>query len=85
MGGFRKLRGVVVMSQVPKLATPAEIARLLGVPLHRVEYVLRSRQHIKPAATAGVARCFDDAAVAQVRHEVQAIDARRDASKAVRP
>lgn len=62
---------------VPRLATIGELAKLLNVPLHRIEYVLRSRPHIKPRATAGGARCFDDAAVAQIRHELTSIDARR--------
>ena len=38
-------------SCLPRLATPTEVARILGVPLHRVEYVLRSR-HIHPRAIA---------------------------------
>jgi hypothetical protein len=68
---------------LPRLATPAEVARVLGVPLHRVLYVLRSRPHILPRAIAGAARCFDDDAIARVRHEVNSIDARR-VGKAVR-
>ncbi len=61
---------------VPKLATVGEVAKLLNVPLHRVEYVLRTRPHIRPRATAGAARCYDDAAIAAMRHELNAIDAR---------
>ena len=34
----------------PKLRTPGVLAEDLGQPLHRVLYVLRSRQHIRPAA-----------------------------------
>ena len=64
-------------SCLPRLATPTEVARVLGVPLHRVLYVLRSRPHILPRAIAGVARCFDDAAIARVRYELNGIDARR--------
>ena len=60
-----------------RLATVGEIGRLLDVPLHRIEYVLRTRQHIRPRAVAGCARCFDDRAIAQIRHELHAIDARR--------
>jgi hypothetical protein len=59
---------------LPRLATPAEVARVLGVPLHRVLYVLRSRPHILPRAIAGAARCFDDGAIAQVRHELARIE-----------
>jgi DNA-binding transcriptional MerR regulator len=62
---------------VPRLATVGEVAKLLRVPLHRIEYILRSRPHIKPKATAGGARCFGDDAIAQIRHELNSIDARQ--------
>ena len=62
---------------VPKLATIGEIGKLLNVPPRRIEYVLRSRPQIQPRATAAGARCFDDDAIAQIRHELNAIDARR--------
>ena len=66
-----------MVSSVPRLATIGEVAKLLQVPLHRVEYVLRSRPHITPRATAGGARCFDDQAIAEIRHELNRIDAYR--------
>ena len=62
---------------VPKLATIGEVARLLNVPRHRIEYVLRSRPHITPRATAGGARCFDDQAIAMIGYELNLIDARK--------
>lgn len=61
----------------PRLTTPGIIARKLGVPLHRVQHVLRTRTHIQPAARAGNLRLFDRRAVAMIRHELNAIDARR--------
>lgn len=70
-----------MIDSVPKLATIGEVVKLLRVPLHRINYVLRSRSHIRPRATAGSARCFDDEAIAQIRHELNAIDARRDARR----
>ncbi len=36
----------------PKLRTPGVMAEDLGQQLHRVLYVLRSRQHSRPAAMA---------------------------------
>jgi hypothetical protein len=63
----------------PRLTTPGTLARTLGVPLHRVLYVLRTRQYIRPAARAGALRLFDRRALAMVRHELHAIDARRAA------
>jgi len=65
---------------VPTLRTTGVIARELGVPLHRVQYVLCSRLHIQPSARAGPFRLYDSAAIAMLRHELNAIDARRPAS-----
>lgn len=61
----------------PRLITPGVIAAELGEPLHRVAHVLESRSHIRPAARAGTLRLYDRQAVAAVRHELNAIDARR--------
>lgn len=63
--------------RILKLATIGEVAKLLNVPLHRIEYVLRSRPHIRPRAIAAGARCFDDGAIAQIRTELRGIDTRR--------
>ena len=65
-----------MVDRVPKLATVGEVAKALGVPVRRVEYVVRSRS-ISPRATAGGLRCFDDQAIARIRHAITAIDARR--------
>lgn len=62
---------------VPNLSTPGRIADELGVPLPRVLYVLATRRHILPAARAGTLRLYDREAVAKIRHELNAIDARR--------
>ncbi len=61
----------------PKLRTPGVIARELKVPLHRVLYVLSSRPYITPVAIAGTIRLYDRRTVAQVRRELNSIDARR--------
>lgn len=65
------------MKILPSLLTSGKIADELGVPLHRVQHVLRTRRHIQPSARAGTLRLFDREAVAQIRHELNAIDARR--------
>ena len=62
---------------VVRMLTPGIIAREVGQPLARVLYVLRTRPHIRITARAGTLRLFDREAVAQVRHELNAIDARR--------
>lgn len=62
--------------RVPKLATTSEVAQILRVPKHRIEYLLRTRTHIRPRATAGRSRCFDENAITQLRHELNAIAAK---------
>jgi hypothetical protein len=61
----------------PALLTVGRIAAELSIPIHRVGYVLATRPHIQPAALAGNARLFDRRALALIRHEINAIDARR--------
>ncbi len=67
----------MAISAPPQLLTSGRIAVETGQPLHRVEYVLATRPHIQPAARAGNLRLYNRTAVAQVRHELNAIDARR--------
>ncbi|MEE9131246.1 MAG: hypothetical protein V3T84_14595 [Phycisphaerales bacterium] len=62
----------------PQLLTPGRIAKKLDTPLHRVLHVLRTREHIRPIARSGNIRVFDQAALAMIRHELHAIDARLD-------
>lgn len=64
----------------PNLDTTGRIAGKLGVPLHRVNYIIRSRG-LKPAALAGRLRLYDRETVAMIRHELNAIDARRSCTE----
>lgn len=61
----------------PSLNTPGRIAERLGIPVHRVLHVLRTRQYIRPAARAGTFRLFDEASVLAIQQEIRAIDACR--------
>jgi len=61
----------------PRLITPGVIAAELGEPLHRILNVLSTRAHVRPAARAGTLRLYNKETVAMVRHELNAIDARR--------
>lgn len=61
----------------PKLWTVGKIADELRVPIHRVRHILKTRPHIRHRALAGLTRLFDANAVAQIRHEINAVDARR--------
>lgn len=62
---------------VPRLRTPGVIAAEVSAPLSRVLYVLSTRPHIQPTARAGNIRLYDRHAVSLVRHELNAIDARK--------
>ena len=66
----------------PPLLTAGRIADKLRRPIHRITYVLRTRD-IRPSATAGTLRLYDLAAVARVRHELSGIDARADRRRGV--
>jgi len=63
-------------SSIPQLRTPGVMATELGSSLSRVQYILRTRLHIQPTALAGRMRLYDRDAVAMVRYEMNAIDAR---------
>lgn len=54
----------------PSMPTTGEIARRLGQPLHRVEYLIRTRC-IQPAAWAGNSRVFCEEAVQLIARELQ--------------
>lgn len=62
---------------IPRLRTPGVLAADLREPLHRVLYVLRTRRHIRPTASAGRLRLYDRAAADSLRRELELIDARR--------
>lgn len=68
---------LTVTRAAPRLITAGIIAAELQEPLHRVLHVLATRQHIRPTARAGTLRLYDRQTVAKVRHELNAIDARR--------
>ncbi len=67
------------MADIPStVPTVGEIARRLGVPLHRVEYVIRARR-IEPTGRAGNVRIFTDADVDVIGFELRQM-ARKEAS-----
>lgn len=59
----------------PRLVTVGIIASECNTTVDRVARILRTRQHIRPRAFAGNTRLFSSEAVAQVRHELNKIDA----------
>ena len=58
------------------MLTVGEIAKRLGVPLHRVEYLIRARD-LQPAAWAGGYRVFSEADLAYIGSQLKRIDAER--------
>ena len=65
---------------VPQLMTTGRIAQQLGQPVYRVAYVIATRR-ISESARAGTLRLFDRQAMARIRHELNAMDARRAADE----
>jgi hypothetical protein len=74
-------RFVMTAQPIPRLRTPGVIARELGEPLHRVQYILRTRAFIPPSARAGRLRLYDRQAVAMIRHALNAMDAKKGANR----
>ena len=74
-------KAFVMIDTPPKLVTVGVIASELGVSVDRVCRVLRVRSHIRPRAFAGNIRLFDNTAIAQLRYEINGIDARREARR----
>ena len=62
--------------------TVGEIARRIGQPLHRVEYLIRSR-NIQPTGIAGNVRVFSDEDVERIASELRRIDAERAGPHAI--
>lgn len=67
------------MLVVKRLLTIGEIASKLGVPVHRVGYVIRTRA-IAPAGRAGIARVFSDSDLSQIESELNRIESDREGS-----
>ena len=61
------------MEQTESLLTVGEIARRLDEKVHRIEYVIRSRQ-ISEVGWAGHARVFSSASLERIRNELRRID-----------
>jgi len=61
------------------LPTVGEIARRLDAPLHKIAYIIRSR-NIQPISTAGNLRVFSDTQVHRIASELQQIEQERAAS-----
>ena len=69
--GVRPMSGTI-----PSELTISEIARRVDVPVHRVEYIIRTRS-VRPVRVAGNCRIFTDQDVDRIAAELRRIDAER--------
>jgi hypothetical protein len=58
--------------------TVGRIAQKLGAPLHRIEYVLRTRRNIRPVASTGNARIFAEEDLGLIEAALREMDFKRD-------
>lgn len=64
-----------------RLLTTTRVAERLGVPVHRVEYVLRTRRYLTPCALAGNVRLFDNETLLFIQFELELIADRKAAKR----
>ena len=62
---------------IPVALTVGEIARRLGEPIHRIEYIIRAR-NVEPASRAGNAHVFAEADLEYIACELRRIDRERE-------
>jgi hypothetical protein len=70
-----KANGWAMDQDIPKLLTLGQLAARLSVSKRRVQHLLRTRPHIRPAALAGRTRVFSHLTLAQLRYEINVQDA----------
>jgi hypothetical protein len=70
-------------SAAKQLVTVGQIAQELNEPLHRIEYVLRTRD-ISPCGIAGNCRVYTEEDIERVAMELRNIDAEKDRTEARR-
>jgi hypothetical protein len=51
-----------------------QISKELGVPVHRLNYVIRSRGIKEVTRAGGTVRLFDDAAIGQIKFALNAME-----------
>jgi hypothetical protein len=59
------------------MPTVGEIARRLDEPVHRIEYILRTRD-IRPSGMAGHCRVYTEEDIERIAAELQCIDIRKE-------
>lgn len=64
------------METSPQVVSLGDIARRLGEPIHRIDYVVRTR-NIVPALRVGGRRFYSEATVQHVASEIRQIEAEK--------
>ena len=59
---------------VQEFLTVGQIAKRLGAPVHRVEYVLRTRGQLRPLGRAGHARVYSEGDLQFIGSELRKIN-----------
>ena len=54
-----------------RFVTSGDIARALGAKVTRVRHILATREHIRPAARAGMVRLYTESAISDVAAELR--------------
>ncbi len=62
---------------IQNVLTIGDIANRLSVPLHRVEYVLRTRGQLRPQGRVGNARIYNESDLQFIASELRRIDAEK--------
>lgn len=62
---------------VQNLLTVGDIAARVGEPLHRVEYVLRTRRQLRPLGRVANARVYNESDLQFIKSELRRIDAEK--------
>jgi hypothetical protein len=62
-----------MIDEISQILTLGELVRRIGCPIHRVNYIIRSR-NIRPAQRAGRARIFSEKDAAFIQDEIRRID-----------
>jgi hypothetical protein len=64
------------METSPQVVSLGDISRRLGKPIHRIDYVVRSR-NIVPALIVGGRHFYNEAAVQHIASEIRRIEAEK--------
>ena len=68
---------ILAMKPTLQVLTVGRIAQITGEPVHRIDYIVRTR-NIQPRARAGRLRVFDSAGLAAIKRELESMRASQE-------